>query len=180
MSVWDDTRHPWLIDEKRLIEGVLRSEKPVLGICLGAQLLADVLGAPTYPGPHAEIGWFDVTAAPESRRHPVGQVLPDRFETFLWHGDTFDLPTGALRIAGSAAFANQGFLWGPAMALQFHLEVRPDWVRRIADRDAEQLTEGRFSQPAETVLAREQAVYRANNELLDRLLDRWLAELGLS
>jgi len=179
MSAWDDAGHPWLIEEKRLIEGVLQAGKPVLGICLGAQLLADVLGARTYRGPHAEVGWCDLQTTEESRHHPVAEVLPERFETFLWHGDTFDLPTGALRIARSAAYDNQGFLWGPALALQFHLEVRPDWVQRLACRDADQLVEGPFSQTADSVLSRDRAIYRFNNTLMDRLLDRWFTELGL-
>lgn len=179
MSAWDDARHPWLTEEKRLIEGVLRAGKPVLGICLGAQLLADVLGARTYPGPHMEAGWCEVQATAEARRHPVADSLPERFDTFLWHGDTFDLPAGALRIARSAAFDNQGFLSGRALALQFHLEIRPDWVQRLVARDADQLIEGPFSQTAASVLSRAPAIYQLNNALMDRLLDRWFAELGL-
>ena len=179
MSVWDDARHPWLIEEKRLIEGVLRAGKPVLGICLGAQLLADVLGARTYRGPHTEAGWCELQATDESRCHPVTGVLPDRFETFLWHGDTFNLPAGAFRIARSAAFDNQGFLSDRALALQFHLEVRPDWVQRLVGRDADQLVEGPYSQTADSVLSRDSAIYESNNLLMDRLLDRWLAEPDL-
>jgi GMP synthase (glutamine-hydrolysing) len=175
MSAWDDDKYPWLSDEKRLLGAFVEVEKPVLGICLGAQLLAGVLGARTYAGPHPEIGWFPVRATAHAREHPVGAILPERFETFLWHGDTFDLPDGALGIAGSAAYANQAFVWNRVLALQFHLEVRPDWVRRLVERDAGQLVEADFVQSAESVLGKPEAVYRANNDLMDGLLDCWLA-----
>lgn len=177
MSVWEAERHPWLSDEKRLIESLIESGKPVLGICLGAQLLAAVLGAHVYRGGQQEVGWFPVRSVPEARQDPVGRVLPDRFETFLWHGDTFGIPDGAVRIAGSDAYQNQGFRSGGILALQFHLEVRPDWVRRIAARDASQLATSRYVQTVDTILGKPEAIYRDNNALMDRLLDRWLEEI---
>lgn len=179
MSAWDDVRFPWLTAEKQILRTFVEAEKPVLGICLGAQLLAGVLGARTYPGPRPEIGWFPVWSTKGAHGHPVGAVLPERFETFLWHGDTFDLPDGALGIAGSAAFANQAFVWNRVLALQFHLEVRPDWVRRLTERDAAQLVEAEYVQSVGTVLGKPKVVYRANNDLMDRLLDRWLALAGV-
>ena len=174
MSAWDDDKYPWLVIEKRLLRTFVDAEKPVLGICLGAQLLAGVLGARTYSGPCPEIGWFSVTASERAHEHPVGALLPERFETFLWHGDTFDLPDGALGIAGSTAFANQAFIWNRVLALQFHLEVRPDWVGRLVQRDAAQLVEADHVQSAAAVLGQAERLYRANNALMDRLLDRWL------
>lgn len=175
MSVWDEDRHPWLVREKQLLRRFVEADRPVLGICLGAQLLAEVLGARAYRGTRQEIGWFPVQAGSGCRSHPLGAVLPDRFETFLWHGDTFDLPTGATHLAASAAFPNQAFAWRRFLALQFHLEVRPDWVRRLVQRDADQLQEAEFVQSAATVLARPEALYQVNNALMERLLDLWLA-----
>jgi len=174
MSVWEEREHPWLRAEKRLLERYIAAGRPVLGVCLGAQLLAEVLGARTYPGPHLEVGWHPLRATAESQDHPLGRLLPEQFETFLWHGDTFDLPHGALHLAASEAFPNQAFLYERALALQFHLEVRPDWVQRIAARDAGQLPEGDFVQPLRSVLGKPESLYRANNQLLERLLDRWL------
>lgn len=174
MSAWDDGKHPWLTAEKRLLEAVIAAEKPILGICLGAQLLADVLGARTYAGRYKEIGWQRVAATAESRANPVGAILPDAFETFLWHGDSFDIPQGAAHIARSAAFESQAFVWERALALQFHLEVRPDWVRRIAGRDAGELAESDYVQSLETILGKPDDLYRANNALMERLLDCWL------
>ena len=91
------------------------------------------------------------------------------------HGDTFDVPDGAVHLARSAAFEHQGFRWNRAMGLQFHLEVRLDWVRRIARRDAVQLIASTHVQAAEQVLGKPPALYSANNRLMDRLLDAWVA-----
>jgi GMP synthase-like glutamine amidotransferase len=174
MSVWQEDKHPWLKEEKRLLEDLIEAGKPILGICLGAQLLADVLGARTYTGEHQEIGWRRVEATAESRTHPAGVVLPDAFETFLWHGDSFDIPEGATHLARSAAFESQAFVYGQAMALQFHLEVRPDWVRRIAARDAGELRTSGHVQPLEMILGKPEELYSANNAIMERLLERWL------
>jgi len=176
MSAWEEKRHPWLTSEKRLLEALIEAGKPVLGICLGAQLVADVLGAGTYAGDHKEIGWHRVEASAESRAHPVGKVLPDAFESFLWHGDSFDIPDGAVHIARSAAFESQAFIWNRVLALQFHLEVTPDWVRWIAARDAAELMDTGFVQSLETILGKPDALYRANNAIMERLLDRWLEQ----
>lgn len=178
MSAWDEGRYAWLGPEKRLIESMLRARKPVLGICLGAQLLADVLGARTYRGERQEIGWFSVQATGESASDPVGRCLPATFETFLWHADSFEVPDGALHLARSAVFESQAFRYGSALALQFHLEVRRDWVARIASRDAAQLVPGASVQGAERILCASDALYRTNNRLLDRLLDAWMGAVG--
>ncbi len=175
MSVWEEERHPWLRTEKRFIEACIRADKPVLGICLGAQLLANVLGARTYKGPHKEIGWFNVDTTHEGRRPAwIDRTFPKHFETFLWHGDTFDLPQGAIHIARSDAFENQGFVWNRILALQFHLEVRPAWVEMLAKRDAHELVEAPYVQCARTVLGKPESLYRRNNALMDALLQHWL------
>jgi len=179
MSAWEEDKHPWLTPEKRLLEALLAAGKPVLGICLGAQLLADVLGAGTYVGEHKEIGWHRVEATAESRNHPVGAVLPDAFETFLWHGDSFDIPDGATHLARSAAFESQAFAWNRVLALQFHLEVRRDWVRRITARDAGELAASKHVQSREMVLVKPEALYRANNAIMEQLLNCWLEHASL-
>jgi GMP synthase-like glutamine amidotransferase len=174
MSVWEEARFPWLRDEKRYLDQLVQAGVPVLGICLGAQLLAEVLGARAYPGAQREIGWFPVETATAGLPTWMMQTLPPTIETFLWHGDTFDLPAGATRIARSAAFANQGFSWGPVMALQFHLEVRPQWVQAIVQRDAAQLAGSRFVQSPDVILSKPESLYRQNNALFETLIERWL------
>jgi GMP synthase-like glutamine amidotransferase len=178
MSAWDDGKYPWMRAEKDLIETMVRLGKPVLGVCLGAQLLAAVLGARTYRGEREEIGWFQVESTDSSRGDPVGNCLPKTFETFLWHGDSFDLPEGATHLARSETFAHQAFRCGSALALQFHLEARPDWVKRIAARDADQLTPSGSVQTVDRILSTPESVYRTNNRLMDRLLDAWMVQIA--
>jgi GMP synthase-like glutamine amidotransferase len=124
MSVNDDTRLLWLRDEKTLIAEAVAAGTPYLGVCLGAQLLAAALGAPVYPGPRPEYGMHPVDLSPAARTDPVfGGVLP-RLEVFQWHGETFDLPAGAVALAGSPGYPHQAIRVGDrAYGLQFHLEV---------------------------------------------------------
>jgi GMP synthase (glutamine-hydrolysing) len=177
MSAWEEREHPWLRSEKRLIEHMIELGKPLLGICLGAQLVADVLGARIYRGARQEIGWFTLEATGEAANEPVGRCLPHTFDAFLWHADSFDLPSGAVHLARSEAYQQQAFVYGSALALQFHLEVRPEWVRCIAERDADQLIPDRSVQGMERIVSVPESLYRANNRLLDRLLDAWLESL---
>jgi GMP synthase-like glutamine amidotransferase len=139
MSVNDEREHPWLVEEKRLIREAVSAGVPFWGACLGVQLLASALGARVYPGPTPEVGLLSVTLTPEGREDPVTGVLPSEVLTFQWHGDTFDLPEGATRLAGSAAFENQAFRFRNAYGVQFHLEVMraivDEWTRVPAYQD---------------------------------------------
>jgi GMP synthase-like glutamine amidotransferase len=124
MSATDDDALPWLTAEKRLIADAVAAGTPLWGVCLGAQLLAASLGAPVYPGPAPEVGVLPVTLTDEALADPVFAGLPRELLTLQWHGDTFDLPEGATRLAGSTAYPNQAFRVGrAAYGLQFHLEV---------------------------------------------------------
>lgn len=134
MAVYERERHPFLLREAVLIEQALAAGRSVLGICLGAQMLAHVLGARVYPGPAKEIGWYDVSLTGEGMHDPLTGALSvqgsPRAEVFQWHGDTFDLPAGASRLASSQLYPNQAFRYGrTAYGLQFHIEVTPAIVR---------------------------------------------------
>ena len=133
MSAADDAELPWLTDEKRLIAEAVRADTPFWGVCLGVQLLAASLGAPVYPGPRPEVGLLPVELTGEALADPVVAGLPRELLTLQWHGDTFDLPEGAVRLAGSPAYPNQAFRVGEAAyGVQFHLEVSPELAREWA------------------------------------------------
>jgi GMP synthase (glutamine-hydrolysing) len=129
MNVDETDRYPYLADEVRWIRQAIEADRPVLGVCLGSQLLAKALGARVYPNPVKEIGWYDVELTDAAKGD---QLLAEcsRTETvFLWHGDTFDLPAGAVQLARSQQCENQAFRFGPAAyGLQFHLEVTPEII----------------------------------------------------
>ena len=129
MSVNDEAELPWLADEKRLIAEAVQAGTPYWGACLGVQLLAASLGARVYAGPEAEVGLLPVYLTDEAEAHPVFAGLPREIMTLQWHGDTFDLPEGAVRLAGSPAYANQAFRFDKAYGVQFHLEVSVEMAR---------------------------------------------------
>ena len=154
MNVHDVERYAWLPREKAFIEEAIRQKKRVLGICLGAQLIADVLGAPIGRNPEREIGWFPVRRTPESAACPFFSVLPQEFHAFHWHGDTFDIPEGAQRLATSDACANQAFRYGErVLALQFHLETTRESVGRLVRHCVAELVAGPYVQPEEALRA---------------------------
>ena len=129
MSVNDEDVLDWLRPEKQLVRDAVARGIPVLGVCLGGQLIASALGARVYPGAASEIGWFPVHGVPDVA--PSFQFPPEIL-AFHWHGETFDLPAGAVRLAGSAACENQAFQVGRnVIALQFHLETTPDNVEAL-------------------------------------------------
>jgi GMP synthase (glutamine-hydrolysing) len=126
IGVYDQQEYPFLKDEIACIRQRLAARKPILGICLGAQLMAAALGAPVFPGTNGkEIGWAPIHAAPDAARAPwFAPLLSPGLSVFHWHGDTFDLPPGALHLAISELYASQAFAIGDfALGLQFHPEV---------------------------------------------------------
>lgn len=132
MSVGDTERFPWLTTEILLIQEALSRELPVLGVCLGAQLLAQALGAQVYPGPEPEIGWYPLQLTPAGRQDRIFGRLPEKFMAFHWHGDTFDLPQGAIWLACSERYQHQAFCHNNAYGLQFHLEATGEMIERWA------------------------------------------------
>jgi GMP synthase-like glutamine amidotransferase len=133
MGAGDDRDQPWLAGERELIAAVAAAGRPVLGICLGAQLLAAALGARVMSLERAEVGLLEVELTEEGRADPLFAGLDRSLVSLQWHGDTFDLPDGAIRLAGSADVANQAFRVGErAYGVQFHLEVTAEMAREWA------------------------------------------------
>jgi GMP synthase-like glutamine amidotransferase len=133
MSVNDEDAFPWLRDEKALVSEAVRAGTPFWGVCLGVQLLASSLGARVYAGPEPEVGVLPVELTDDALGDPVFAGLPRTLPTLQWHGDTFDLPDGAVRLAGSPAYPNQAFRFERAYGVQFHLEVSPAMAREWAE-----------------------------------------------
>jgi GMP synthase-like glutamine amidotransferase len=129
MSANDDDELPWLVSEKRLIANAVRAGTPFFGVCLGVQLLAASLGARVYAGEEPEVGLLPVELTAEGRADPVLACVPDGAVTLQWHGDTFDLPAGAVLLARSPAYPNQAFRYRNAYGVQFHLEISDEMAR---------------------------------------------------
>ena len=131
MSADDDENHPHLLTETKLVCEAIERGIPVLGICLGAQLIARALGAALMPSPKPEIGWYQVSLTEEGRRDPMLSHFAESEWIFQWHGDTFDIPDGAVHLASSAFCPNQAFRYGDrTYGLQFHLEVDQALIER--------------------------------------------------
>jgi GMP synthase-like glutamine amidotransferase len=169
MSVNDEDKIPWIASEKRFIRTCIEKGVGVLGICLGAQLIASALGARVYRNRYKEIGWFPVHGL--SPDDPSHFSFPPDFAVFHWHGETFDLPDGAVNLASSEACMNQAFQVGTSvMGLQFHLETTPDAAREIVAACKDELVRDAFVQTATGILSAEAGTYEAANRQMDRVL----------
>lgn len=168
MSVNDESSFPWLLAEKQFIRYVVNNGVPVVGVCLGAQLIASALGARVYRSPHKEIGWFPIEAAPGG---PSVFRFPDVSTVFHWHGETFDLPHGAVRLARSAACENQAFQIGRhVIGLQFHLETTRESVQALLENCSDELVQGPYVQTVTAIRHVAPKTYPAINHLMSQVL----------
>ena len=175
MRVRDEGRHPWLVPEKKFIRNAVRADIPILGICLGAQLLAIALGARVYRNAYREIGWYPVKQIPEGRASPIAAIWPEEFEAFHWHGDTFDLPPGAVHLARTLGCKHQAFLAnGRFLGLQFHLETTPESLSILARECDHDLMPDVFVQTDAGAFVSGSARFTRCHQLLDAILD-WLS-----
>ena len=134
MNVYQTDQFPFLLDADRLIKKAINEDKPLLGICLGSQLIAKALNAKVFSGEKKEIGWLPISLSEQGKTDPIFNQLPSKLTVFQWHGDTFNLPQDAIHLANSNMFQNQAFRLGRACyALQFHLEVTGEMVNTWLD-----------------------------------------------
>ncbi len=174
MSVHDEQQYSWLATEKDFLREALQAGKPALGICLGAQLLAEVLGGRVHRCPNREIGWHIIERTPEAPPSPILSWLATELEVFHWHGETFTIPPGASRFAESDACLNQGFLYrNNVVGLQFHLETTAAGAKALAEHCAEDLVPGPFVQIPTGWLGSCDRFTKAN-ACMCRLLDAWI------
>ncbi len=178
MSAGDESEYPWLTAEKKFIKETVAGGKPVVGICLGAQLLAEGLGGKVFKNRYNEMGWHPVSLTEEGKKSPVFGAFPSEFTAFHWHGDTFDLPSSCTRLAGSAGCANQAFAYGRrVLGLQFHLESSPESIQALIKNCGGGVKKGKYVQTAQSILA-ETVKMRQIREMMNQLLDNFEKTAG--
>jgi GMP synthase (glutamine-hydrolysing) len=174
MNIYQTEEYPWLVEEKAFIKAAIDADKAVIGVCLGSQLIADVLGAPVTRNAHVEIGWFPIQLTPQAASSPLFRDLPTEFPVLHWHGDTFAIPQGATRMAQSAGCANQAFVWNDTVVgLQFHLETSPPVIEEWLEQ-GDALVPETYIQTGEKILSRRE-LFEQNNHILFGILDNLAA-----
>ena len=175
MGIYDYREHPWLKQEKSFIRACIDASKPVLGICLGAQLIADVLGGKVTHNPEKEIGWFPVEVTTQGKDTAIGTLLAEAKDVLHWHGDTFAIPPGAIHLARSAACEHQAFLNNErVLGLQFHLEMTPAGAAALCSECAHELVPARYVQSANEILA-PATYFQQLNQVMQAILAQLLA-----
>lgn len=172
---------PWIAPALRLIRSAVDARIPVLGHCLGGQLIAKAIGGEVTRNPVKEIGWGSVDVLQNDVAAAWFGAGIGSFESFHWHGETFSIPPGAVRIASSAHCGNQAFALGPHLGLQCHVEMTPDLVRAWCEDWEKEVTAlaaraPSVQTPAEMMRGVDDRV-RTLNAVADRLYDRWTAGL---
>ncbi|MGV3761363.1 type 1 glutamine amidotransferase [Parapedobacter sp.] len=173
MNVFDEARYAWLVEEKQFIKAAIDEKKKLLGICLGAQLLANVLGAAVKPAPNKEIGWFPVIATEEAKALPwFSELFSIGPTVFHWHADKFEIPYGSVNLASSEANKNQAFAIGDhILALQFHVETTLADVQILLENARADVMPGNFVQP-EAALLKDSAL-AASQQLCNGVLTQF-------
>jgi len=170
MGIHDEGDYPWLREEKLFVEECMSRGKKILGICLGAQLIADVLGADVIKNKYREIGWFPVTGSLDAEHSRFGNILPDSFYAFHWHGDTFEIPSGAVHLFESEACPNQAFVYDERiLSLQFHLESTAQSIDLLVENCSDEIDGSRYVQPVNKI--RDMSHIDKSNALMWKILD---------
>ncbi len=174
MNVYQYRDYPWLKDEKVFIEKAIKKGIKVIGICLGAQLIADVLGARVTQNPYVEIGWHEVTLNNAGTSSNMLRDFPKTFTAFHWHGDTFEIPAGATHLASSRACKNQAFQYNEnVIGLQFHFEYSQESIEKMLDNCSNELIDAPYVQNSEQIRQNYNLINN-NTVLLNTLLKNFL------
>ncbi|HEY5392889.1 MAG TPA: type 1 glutamine amidotransferase [Hanamia sp.] len=176
MGVNDEKKFSWLVNEKEFIKQAIEANKTVIGICLGAQLIAQVTGANVYQNERKEIGWFPIELTGEARKHKLFSRLKNPITVFHWHGDTFDLPKNSIRLASSEGCSNQGFLFkNKVLGLQFHLETTKENLETMIQNGKAELKKEKYIQTKKEIES-QQDFFDDNRKILFTLLNRLAKE----
>ena len=171
MNVYEEDKYPWLALEKKFIKDAIKKNKKILGICLGAQLIADALGAKVYKNKHKEIGFFPITFTDEAFKYPFFSKFLKKLDVFHWHGDTFDLPQGTVRIASSEACKNQAFVYGSnIIGLQFHLEITKEGIASLVENCSCDIVKAPYVKSKEEIL-------NISSEFIEKNINKYMTEL---
>ncbi len=177
MNIYEEEKFPWLKEEKIFIAKAIAAKKIILGVCLGSQLIADVLGGKVSKNQYKEIGWFPVSLTREAKDSSIFCSLPNPFTTFHWHGDTFKIPSGAKRLAQSEGCKNQAFEYGRTIGLQFHLEYSKKSIDLMFRNCRDELLDGKYIQTPDEIISKIENVHEMN-KTLDLILDNMEREFG--
>lgn len=175
MNVYEEDRYPYLKDEDRFIKDAIEKEIPLLGICLGAQLIAKAAGAKVFANHVKEIGWYKITLTETGLKDPLFNGLEREISVFQWHGDTFSIPEGGLLLASSALCKNQAFRYKSAYGFQFHIEVIPDMIEDWIDSYQSELNSLKgIIDPAKIIYEspKNMPAYTKNSEMIFRNLNQ--------
>lgn len=172
MGVYDENQFPWIKKEKAFIKAAIDAEKILLGICLGAQFIADALGAKVIKNRAKEIGWFPLHINEEMNLGCLGDFITDGLEVFHWHGDTFEIPKGAVRLASSEACKNQGFIYHDRVfGFQFHLETTLESAALLIEHGSSDLDGTHYVQ-TENEMLEDGNKFTEINRVMKNVLDR--------
>jgi GMP synthase-like glutamine amidotransferase len=170
MSVNDEHLYPWLQAEKKFIAQAISNGKIVLGVCLGAQLIANALGAKVFPNKYREIGWLPIQKNSAIVQSPFTNIIPSTINAFHWHGETFDLPKNGVLLAQSEACKNQAFSIGKhVLGLQFHLETTEESIKSLIAQCRSDIIPGTYVQSELEMLSKSNQVKHAN-DIMDTIL----------
>lgn len=176
MGIYDEDQHPWLAAEKELIHKAIAANKKVLGICLGAQLIACVLGAQVTRNAHREIGWFPLQIDESAKEHPVAKILSTCENVFHWHGDTFAIPAQAQLLASSQACAHQAYVIdNQVYGFQFHLETTETSASALIHHCAEDLDGSTYVQNANDIM-KDKKNFADINTAMSAVFDHWIKD----
>ena len=164
MNIYEEETYPWLAEEKQFIQNAIHSGKVVIGLCLGGQLIADVIGGRVTKNEYREIGWYPVELNDEARSHPLFSFFPPVPVVFEWHGDTFSiLPEDAIVVASNTACKNQAFIYkNKVFGFQFHLENTIEIIRDLIEKCGNDMSPDRYVQTPDEVLSHNELIEQDN------------------